>query len=205
MTGPSDMDALYTDMGDVLVKIRADRFFSRLLAMTGTVDRAWFVDRVLTRQIYRDFSAGVTGPSVFAAQLADVLGISWSFEEFVDLWVDMFDEIPGTEQALDLALSALPVFILSNTDPVHWEYLSGRFPWLTRASGTFMSFDVGMLKPDPQYYLGALRRFGHDPSRVLFIDDRIENVEAARGVGLAAVHMTGETVFKETVERLWGR
>jgi len=48
---------------------------------------------------------------------------------------------------------------------------------------------VGMRKPDPEIYELTLDRLGGaDPSECLFVDDVEVNIEAARALGLAAVH-----------------
>jgi putative hydrolase of the HAD superfamily len=47
---------------------------------------------------------------------------------------------------------------------------------------------VGLRKPDPAIYVLTCERLGLAPERCLFVDDLEPNVEAARGVGLGAVH-----------------
>jgi HAD superfamily hydrolase (TIGR01509 family) len=46
----------------------------------------------------------------------------------------------------------------------------------------------GIRKPDPRIYLRACERLAVPPERCLFLDDKIENVEGARRVGMEAVH-----------------
>jgi len=50
----------------------------------------------------------------------------------------------------------------------------------------FYSCDVGHAKPSPDYFRAVIALAGIDPARTLFIDDRADNVEAARGCGLRA-------------------
>jgi putative hydrolase of the HAD superfamily len=50
------------------------------------------------------------------------------------------------------------------------------------------SAEVGLAKPDPAIYRLAAARLGLPPEACLFVDDAEENVEAARQVGMAAVH-----------------
>ncbi len=51
-----------------------------------------------------------------------------------------------------------------------------------------ISAEVGLAKPDPQIYHLTVRRLGVEPEEILFIDDRLENIEAAREAGFHAVH-----------------
>jgi putative hydrolase of the HAD superfamily len=50
------------------------------------------------------------------------------------------------------------------------------------------SSDVGLRKPDRRIYLLTCEQLGVDPSSAVFIDDNRDNVEAARAVGMDAVH-----------------
>ena len=55
----------------------------------------------------------------------------------------------------------------------------------------FFSCDLGVAKPDPDYFRAILAELGCGPEGIVFVDDREDNVEAARSVGLAAyVHAT---------------
>ena len=50
------------------------------------------------------------------------------------------------------------------------------------------SWELGTKKPEPAYFEIAVERIGAAPAQVLFVDDVAANVEAARAVGLHAVH-----------------
>ncbi|MEZ0397280.1 MAG: HAD family phosphatase [Anaerolineales bacterium] len=51
-----------------------------------------------------------------------------------------------------------------------------------------ISAEVGLVKPDPAIYRLALERLGVRAAEAVFVDDFIENVEAARAVGMYAIH-----------------
>ncbi|MEO9325058.1 HAD-IA family hydrolase [Nocardioides sp. C4-1] len=52
------------------------------------------------------------------------------------------------------------------------------------------SYELGAVKPEPAYFERAVERIGVGPGEVVFVDDRLDNVESARSVGLAGVHWT---------------
>lgn len=52
-----------------------------------------------------------------------------------------------------------------------------------------LSFEVGLLKPDPAILRVALERLGADPARSALVDDVAANLDAARALGLATVLM----------------
>lgn len=59
---------------------------------------------------------------------------------------------------------------------------------------------VGVVKPDREIYRIAAERAGAGTDRCLFIDDRLENVEAAVALGMTGVHYRGP----EDLHTVWG-
>ncbi|NUP31123.1 MAG: HAD family phosphatase [Streptomycetaceae bacterium] len=100
------------------------------------------------------------------------------------------------ERVLDLlrtvAARGIGVAMLSNA-PVPVAEAIAAAPWSTVFGGHLaFSAHLGVNKPDPEAYTGALRLMGDpDPGTVLFVDDRADNVAAARALGIHAVHYTG--------------
>lgn len=77
--------------------------------------------------------------------------------------------------------------LLANSDGTA-ETRLGRMGLRPFFSSVIDSHVVGMRKPDPSIYILAARSLDTSIERCLFIDDRIENVEAARAAGMAAIH-----------------
>jgi HAD superfamily hydrolase (TIGR01509 family) len=97
------------------------------------------------------------------------------------------DRVPGIRALLGelTALGTCRLAILSNAFFGHWDGFEG-----TELYGMFelplSSHLIGATKPSRAAYETALRRMGAAPERVVFIDDKRENVEAARALGLHA-------------------
>lgn len=68
-----------------------------------------------------------------------------------------------------------------------------------------ISGEVGLRKPEPGIYLLALDRLGVPASACVFVDDLPHNVEAARDLGMAAIHHTDSAATIAELERLFGR
>ena len=52
----------------------------------------------------------------------------------------------------------------------------------------FISAEVKLAKPDPRIYQHVISELQQDPSEMIFVDDFIENVKAAKAEGLHAIH-----------------
>lgn len=67
----------------------------------------------------------------------------------------------------------------------------------------FISAELGLAKPAPEIYQVVIETLKQDPSELIFIDDFIENVEAAREVGLNVIHFRSrEQALAELAEYL---
>jgi putative hydrolase of the HAD superfamily len=66
----------------------------------------------------------------------------------------------------------------------------------------FSSCYLGLRKPEPAIYLRALDILGSKPERVLFIDDRQENVAGGLAAGMKAIQFTGADALRAALEDL---
>ena len=98
-------------------------------------------------------------------------------------WLDVFSP---REDMMQLARRVAPhhgVYLLSNIGDLHWQHLVSRHAVDRIGHGALTSFDAGLMKPDGGIYAQAESRFGLVPASTVFIDDRTENIEAARARG----------------------
>ena len=82
-----------------------------------------------------------------------------------------------------IAEQGLMIGILSNMPHDELEYFRVEFEWFGRFDVAVFSCEVGSVKPETQIYERLLREVNVPPDEVLFLDDRSENVEAARCIG----------------------
>lgn len=75
------------------------------------------------------------------------------------------------------------------------NYASNLRPELTHQFGIADAFDEiiisceeGVTKPDPEIFHRALSRLGRSPEETVFIDDFLHNVQAAKAIGMSAIH-----------------
>jgi putative hydrolase of the HAD superfamily len=97
-----------------------------------------------------------------------------------------------------LAAAGVPTAILSNMARDTWELLGPQFDGVGCLT---LSFEIGAAKPEPAIYLRCLESLGVEPGEALFVDDRRENVEAARVLGIDAVLFEGEDPLAAELER----
>ena len=68
--------------------------------------------------------------------------------------------------------------------------------------GMVISYEVHSIKPDHAIYRHILDKYDLKPEESMFFDDRAENVEAARDLGIEAVQITSEDMLLEILNKL---
>ncbi len=93
---------------------------------------------------------------------------------------------PVTALAKQLAAHAR-VGVLSNTDPVHAQWIQQNCDIADVVQRWVFSFDVREMKPDPPIYQAALDAMDAPAEATLLIDDRADNLAAAAALGIRGI------------------
>ena len=104
-----------------------------------------------------------------------------------DWEVEDFYERPGTRELLRRLRKRYFVAALTNMSPSLWKMSNRQFGFTSEVDATFYSGNYGIRKPDARVFQIVLRELGARPRDVIFIDDREENVAAARKLGMMGV------------------
>lgn len=116
-----------------------------------------------------------------------------SYEDHIDAywdnWLEMFSGPihESVDILMDVKRRGFPVYALTNWNDVKFQVALKEFPFLNLFNGRIVSGEVKLAKPDVRIYQCLLDTYNLNPSESLFIDDRIENVEAARKLNIEAV------------------
>ena len=102
-------------------------------------------------------------------------------------WLDMFELQPRMIDLAHRLSDRYRVYILSNIGDLHWAHLSREYGIHRIGHGALPSFVTGFMKPEAGIYAEAERRFGLEPRTTVFIDDRAENIKAARARGWSGI------------------
>jgi FMN phosphatase YigB (HAD superfamily) len=198
----SHLPAVLFDLGDVLVHLRFDRGAATLRRLAVDPDLAIDAARTFLGEHALAYNAGQVTPEDFVRGLARAVGqpeTPQGLQACREAWCDIFDPWPEMQSLAHEVLDAgHPAWLLSNTDPLHFAYLHERTPVLSRLTGLCLSYELRLAKPDPEYFRSALERVGLPATDALFIDDRPDNVAAARGMGLRSHLHTGDVAAVRT-------
>src|SRR6056300_1476168 len=93
-----------------------------------------------------------------------------------------------------------PCYILSNWSAETYEGIEDQYPFLKEFDGKIISGRDFLIKPDPAIYELAISRFDLIPEETLFIDDRLDNIEAAQKLNFQTIHLTDPSLIQELIE-----
>jgi len=185
------INAVLFDLGGVLDRVDAA---SRVEEWTsGRIPATEFWERWLSADSVRDFESGRIGAETFARRAVPELGLSIEPAEFLH---DFRSWLGGPyEGASDLVAQVrargFQAASLSNSNELHWPVMEIHQQTDSVFDANFPSHRLGVCKPHPEAFLEALRRWGKDPSEVLFLDDNEVNCAGAREAGIRAVRVAG--------------
>ena len=93
-----------------------------------------------------------------------------------------------------------PCFVLSNWSAETYEGMEETYPFLKDFDGKIISGRDFLIKPDPAIYELAISRFDLIPQETLFIDDRLDNIEAAQKLNFQTIHLTDPSLIQELID-----
>lgn len=191
------------DYGEVISVSPSAEDRAALLAIAGAdADAFW-----RSYDGHRDeLDRGTLSVPQYWARIAADVGADWSLATVQRMWaIDFRSWItvePGTVELIDrLHRGGTRIALLSNAG---FDYSSPfRFsPMAECFERMFVSAEMLSLKPDPEIYLEVARELAIDPEQLVFIDNKLVNVEGAAALGITAHHFTSVEGLRTFLESL---
>jgi glucose-1-phosphatase len=196
---PASIDAIIFDLGEVLVHLSPDRMvqhFARLSEKSKNELRGIHGKH----EFFFDYELGRISDEDFRNHLKDQLNLEVDDETLDEAWYQMLDETPEWKWKLVESLkSKYRTFVLSNTNRIHMQKIDQMVKDLgidkcfdDFFEKAYLSYEIGLAKPDPEAWKLILDTDGLKPSSTLFIDDKKENIIAASKLGFQTFHNKGK-------------
>ena len=181
MTGGCDLIRnVVFDIGWVFVHLNHGPFLEFLSAHEVETPE---LHSVLTRVALCDHECGRLSGRELLERFASLARRPMDLAQAHASWVGMFEYQPAMVELAHHLGERYRVYLLSNIGDLHWAHLSREYGLHRIGHGALPSFLAGVMKPDEGIYAEAERRFALEPAETVFIDDRSENILAARRRG----------------------
>jgi putative hydrolase of the HAD superfamily len=189
MASEHPIEIVLFDLGGVLFEVGGVGPM-RELSGIATDEELW--TRWLACRWVQRLEAGRCTPEEFAAGVVADWELPVSSAEFLatfGAWAN--NPFPGASELVAGTAAAARVGCLSNTNAFQWNSHFGNFALIGEFEYRFLSFELGLVKPEPALFEAVAGGLPVERERVLFLDDNAVNVEAAASSGFVARHVRG--------------
>jgi FMN phosphatase YigB (HAD superfamily) len=183
------VDLVLFDLGGVLIELGGVASLQEMAAMVSE-EEVWH--RWLASPWVRRFERGHCSASEFSRGVVGEWGLAVSPTRFLEIFRQWpIGPFAGAPELIAEVRRSVPIGCLSNTNTLHWDYQSSQWPMLSTFDFRFLSFELGLVKPDQEMFRTVADRLPVSPERVLYIDDVALNSDAARSFGFRSQQVRG--------------
>ncbi len=199
------MKALVFDLGGVILPLNKPRAEKALADLNRGVYQTGLAS-LEKEHFFERFETGHIHLEVFVNTLAELTGRPEA--DVIDAWHAILEPIPPENLDLLTRLGQRnTLFLLSNTNALHWQWIDRHLvedhglPGFTGIfKRLFLSYEMGVRKPEPAIYDQVRELTGLPADQLIFIDDHPDNVEAAKSAGWDAVLHPANFPLSQTAE-----
>lgn len=146
---------------------------------------------------YTELESGKLSVDEFYSLLRKELNVNASDKELESAWNSMLLDVPLERlEKLRKLKSRYSIFLLSNTNSIHVKRMKQLFldsfgieDFTTLFHIPYLSYEIGLIKPDPNIYNYVLQHAGIKKEETIFLDDNADNIKSALSIGLPAIQV----------------
>lgn len=185
------------DLGDVILNIDVPIASKSFADLSGREQ-----NEILTifkeSEIFRQFETGLMDEPSFRNYVREILNFPDLSDEAIDTaWNSLLLDLPPERVELLKGLAKqYRLFLLSNTSSIHITQVNKILEASTGVEKledlfetVFLSYEMGMMKPDTRIYQEVLDKAGLKAEETLFLDDNADNIRGAAQLGIETIHV----------------
>lgn len=185
------VEAVVFDIGRVLIEWDLRCLLRKLV--DSEAEAQWIFDNVVSEEWHFEHDRGRPLAEMVPERIAQFPDYEFAIRAYATRFLETVPgPVPGTAALVDaLAARGVPLYAITNFGAEFWEEFRPTAPVVDHFREIVVSGQEKLAKPDPAIFHLAQQRFGHRPEAMLFIDDSLRNVEAARALGWQVHHFGG--------------
>ena len=149
-----------------------------------------------------DFMRGEFEGAEFHRRMERRFGLGMEPDRFFDLWNSIIAPNESVNGLIERLKGRYRLSVGSNTDPLHYARCLEVQNALGHFDDALLSYELGACKPDPAFFRSGLEKLSTPPEECLFIDDREDNVEAAKSLGITGIQFLSTEQLESELGRL---
>lgn len=183
--------AVLFDLGDMVFNPDWKSMNEKMVEETGL---PILMSKEMMKIYHDEVLVGTSTMEEMIKKSIDEKGLDLSVEKFITAYKKNYEKYsPINGDVLDLIKRLrreVKIFALSNTNSIHKEVNKGR-GLFNNFDEVFLSFEIGIRKPNPEIYNIILDKVRLNPQEIVFIDDNEENIERAKSLGFIGIKYNG--------------
>ena len=191
------------DLGKVLLDFDYDIAIRRFAERSDVgIDK---VRELINSSVQYDYESGKITTDEFFSYVRNGAGFQGGRSEFVDFFSDIFSPM---EMMLNffkrVKKAGLPVCVFSNTNEIAIQFISKQYSFYDDFDFYVLSFQEKGMKPYEPIYRVVEKKTMKSGEAILYIDDRLENIETGNRLGWQTVLQNDEVYSIAKAEKLLG-
>lgn len=198
------------DLGGVVVDLDIHLPIQRFTEI-GVADAAELMNPYEHRGIFLDFENGKLDLEGFRAALSAHAGKEFTTEQITYAWMGYMKYVPPYKlDYLQELRKRYNVYILSNNNPaiMGWARSTAFTPegrsLSDYADKLYLSYEIGITKPDPRIFEYMMKDAGILPEETLFVDDGKRNIDTAISLGMHTYQPLNEEDWRGALDDILG-
>ncbi|HNX68062.1 MAG TPA: HAD family phosphatase [Candidatus Omnitrophota bacterium] len=200
-TANAKIKAVIFDLGNVLVNYDVKKAAKRF-SEAGGISKLRIWAHFFLSKFEQAYTRGEISTREFYREACRVFKKPVSYSTFKHYWNDIFWENPGMDRLLARIKKHYPLYLISNTNALHFAHIKKEFKILRHFDRKFPSHEVGARKPDLKIYRRVLKKIGFRPEETVFIDDMKSFIKGARKAGMYAIRFRDRERLVKDLRRL---
>ena len=195
------IEVIVFDLGGVIVNVNFNSTLGMLFDNSGKLNAA-LPNYSSISNLMQEYETGMLSTPDFYERLVDHLGVDFSFDDFITSSNEAIE--PGDDGIESIVRSLgeeYQLAILSNTNPIHFGHIKKKYAMIGLFEHILLSYEIGVMKPAALAYEKLIAATSKSPLKHLFIDDRIENINAAKELGIDGIHYRSIENLRRELEK----
>ncbi len=185
------------DLGDVILNIDVPVASLSFAKLSG-LEQSEILTIFSENELFRQFETGSLDEDGFRNLIRKLVNFpDWTDHVIDTAWNSLLLDLPAERVDLIKKLrSKYRLFLLSNTSSIHitqvnkiLEASTGHKSLEELFDKVYVSYEMGLMKPDPNIYLQLLAEQQIVAAETLFLDDNADNIKAAAALGIETIHV----------------
>lgn len=156
-----------------------------------TASKEKIIDELFYKDFGTDFEKGLISGHDFYLKFKNAFGGAHRYEEFADIWCDIFSLNEKVKNLIEKLCKTYPVYLISNINELHFEFLREKHPDIFDLfHGLILSYEVRAVKPEKLIYETLKNKANTAYENIIYIDDRKDLIEEAKQLKLNCIQFT---------------